>query len=344
MRDSDLRTVGHTGRATGLSLALLLLSACPLAATDPAAGDLLLQDAPPPPGIMQFDGHAAPLYYDPVLLELGRDLYADLQRVDAAARNRDPALTRIALKEARDDLSAVRLPAQQAAVISQLRIIRNDLADRTKLPDRELWLPLQVDVDEVLKGESVDVRSKAHAAVQQGVAAAAHGDHAGAGRQLEEVASSLHYSLGIFPLDRMDSLLDSAWGAVHKTPLDWPRVQQLARAAMASVRWYAQVPVTGLAGAYNDIDNAARIAAGVRDDTTNRQIGALLRDARSKLGRSDSDPLVQQVLALQSEAAQNKPLDGDLSDLMSDMRSQIHYQQRHARDRYWQMVGDGVMP
>jgi len=121
-------------------------------------------------------------------------------------------------------------------------------------------------------------------------------------------------------------------------------VQQLARAAMASVRWYAQVPVTGLAGAYNDIDNAARIAAGVRDDTTNRQIGALLRDARSKLGRSDSDPLVQQVLALQSEAAQNKPLDGDLSDLMSDMRSQIHYQQRHARDRYWQMVGDGVMP
>ncbi|MCP5304760.1 MAG: hypothetical protein H6953_04890 [Chromatiaceae bacterium] len=328
-------------------LALIaLLVAAPMggfAASEPDDG-LLTEDARPP-GVVQYSKEQAPLYYDPVSLQLGRDLYASLQNARSAARDKQPALLRIALQEAVDDLATLQLPEEQTALLAQLRIIRNDLSDSRKPLDHQLWVPVQVDIDESIKDAPVDVQHQVRAAVQSGKQAATQGDRDRAKAHLDQVTSTLSYSLGVFPLQRMSALLDAALRAAYADPPNWDSVIDLVNHATAAIRWYAHVPVSGLAGAYSDVINAHRLALIGKGSLVQQQIVAYVGRAVTKLSRSpETRPLAQEAAALSRKASSGKPVVDDLQRLLGDLRSQIAFEQTRARDRYWEEVGKGVMP
>lgn len=143
----------------------------------------------------------------------------------------------------------------------------------------------------------------------------------------------------------MSALLDAALRAAYADPPNWDSVIDLVNHATAAIRWYAHVPVSGLAGAYSDVINAHRLALIGKGSLVQQQIVAYVGRAVTKLSRSpETRPLAQEAAALSRKASSGKPVVDDLQRLLGDLRSQIAFEQTRARDRYWEEVGKGVMP
>jgi hypothetical protein len=276
--------------------------------------------------LYQFDKQRLPSDYDPVLLALGRSVYADLQRARQAALDREPTNLRVAIEEAGETVHRLQGPAEATPLEGQLQIIRNDLRDRSKELDEELWVPVEAEVDAVLVYAPEPVKARTHERVAQ---------------QLDVVTSSLQYSLGVFPLQKVKRDLDAAHASASLAEPDWTGALEAVQSALATFHWFTRVPAHALLSACNDVVSAYVLAAGpvIGDDQQWKAIDYLAK-AESELDSiPDGKTLAGKARKLIDS---NEPQAGDIRSLLNDIQSRIRSEQQRAEVQYWKSIGPGT--
>jgi len=291
--------------------------------------------------LYQVEHHRVPSQYDPVLLVLGRSVYADLQRARQAALDREPTNLRVAIREAGETVHRLQQPPEATPLREQLEIIRNDLRDRSKGLDRELWVPVEAEIDDVLVSVPDEVKARAHEAIQKAGEAAAQGDRKRVAEQLDVVTSTLEYSLGIFPLSKVGVDLDSAQASASLEPPDWTGALEAVQSALATFHWYTRVPAHALLSAYNNVVNAYVLAAGpiMRDGQPREIIGYLTRAQSELEGVPDGKALVDEVRHLIDN---EEPQGRDIKSLLGHIQDRMRAEQQQAEVRYWESIGPGT--
>lgn len=209
--------------------------------------------------------------------------------------------------------------------------------------DNDLWVPLEMDLNVALQDEPVEARDRAHAAPHAGEIAATPNERSRAGQRLDELATLLRYSIGVFPLHSMSLELDATWQAAHQDSPDWAAALKALNTAMASIHWCAHVPVSGLAGAYNDVANARRVLSEMPEsDARLRREHDFLQRAANKL--ADVKGVGPEATEIADLIAKSAPDAGALQRLMGDLRSKIEIERIRDQDRYWKMVGEEGEP
>jgi hypothetical protein len=279
-----------------------------------------------------------PPRYDPVLLALGRSVYADLQRARQAALDRQATNLRVSIREARETVRRLLGPVEAEPLHEQLEIIRNDLRDRSKQLDSELWVPVEAEIDDTLVYVPESVRTQAHEAIRKAREAASQDDREGVAQQLDVVTSSMEYSLGIFPPGRVKANLESAAASASLSPPDWAAALEAVQSAMATFHWYTQLPVHALLDAYNDVVDAYVLAAGpvMHDGQKWRIDRYLLRAQRDFERLPDNEALVS---ATQRLIEARQPQRQEIRALLGHVQERIHTEQAQSRDRYWKSIG-----
>jgi hypothetical protein len=284
--------------------------------------------------------------YNPLLLTLGRSIYADLQRARLAAIHKEAVNLSVALHEARDTLHRLRLPAGVMALEAQLQVIRNDLHDLTKSPDDSLWVPVEAEIGRVLVYAPDDLRGRVAEALRTGRAAADKRDRQTAEDQLDTVSASMQYSLGMFPLNRVRADLDAALTAAARRPEpDWTGALKAVQTMLATFHWYTQGTANTLLSAYYEVQHAYTLARGLYANPEHwRLVNEHLARARRLLADTPGDwGLSEQVRA----ASYQVELHGDdavngVHRLLNAVQSRIQIQRRLAERRYREMPAQVV--
>ena len=282
-------------------------------------------------GSLAVGNHGVPNCYDPLLLSLGRSVYADLQRARRAALNKESTNLQVALLEARDTIHRLELPSQLMALDAQLQIIRNDLKDRSKAMDDELWVPVEAEIDAVLVYVPDDAKTRVTEAVGKGEAAARAGDRETASAQLDVITSSMQYSLGMFPLHKVKEDLDVAWATANLPKPDWAGTLEAVQSALATFHWYTRQSAHDLLTAYNEVVNAYVLATGPRfRPDQKQQVLDYLSTAERELGSVPGG----RALAEKAGALIDKvePQGSDIKVLLTDIQSRIQDEQNTAAD------------
>ena len=326
-----------------LLAAVMLVVACPQIMAGIPPGEHLRESpaAREGGGSLAVGNLGVPRFYDPLLLSLGRVVYADLQRARQAALNKQPANLQVALQEARDTVHRLELPPQVMALDAQLQIIRNDLKDRSKAMDEELWVPVEAEIDEVLVYVPDEVKPRVTEAVRKGKAAARAGDRETALAQLDVVTSSIHYSIGMFPLRKVREDLNAAWATASLSKPDWTGTLEAVQSALAAFHWYTRQSAHGLLAAYNDVVSAYVLAAGPRFRPDQKQqvldyLSAAERELESVPG---SRSLAEKAGDLIDKV---EPQGSDIKVLLNDIQSRIQDEQQSAAERYRDQTGRGA--
>ena len=292
-------------------------------------------------GSLAVGNHGVPRFYDPLLLSLGRLVYADLQRARQAALNKESTNLQVALQEARDTIHRLELPSQVMALDAQLQIIRNDLKDRSKGMDDELWVPVEAEIDEVLVYVPDEVKPQVKEAVRKGKAAARAGDRVTASAQLDVITSSMQYSLGMFPLSKVKEDLNAARATASLPKPDWTGTLEAIQSALAAFHWYTRQSAHGLLAAYNDVVSAYVLAAGPRFRPDQKQqvldyLSAAERELESVPGShslADKDGrLIDKI----------EPQGSDIKVLLNDIQLRIQDERQRAAERYRDQIGRGA--
>jgi hypothetical protein len=326
--------------------ALVAVSAAALLVTGASRGLAAPADSevwrPAPPGmagtLFQYDSQRLPPQYDPVLLALGRSVYADLQRARQAALDREATNLRVAIQEARETLRRLQRPPEAGLLEMQLQIIRNDLKDRSKELDNELWVPVESEIDAALVYVPEEVKAQAHEAIHQARTAAAKGERERVKEQLDVVTATLQYSLGVFPLYRVMDDLDAAQSSASLSGPDWSGALEAVQSALATFHWFARVPARGLLSAYNDVINAYVLATGpaIRDDQQWKILQYLDRAEHALGDMPDGKELAGKARDL---IDRGEPQGSDIKSLLNDIQSRIRSEQQQAEVRYWESIG-----
>lgn len=284
-------------------------------------------------GLFQDKNHGVPPGYDPQLLALGRSVYADLQQARQAALDKKAVNLMVALQEAEDTIHRLQLPPEMLALDAQLRVIRNDLKDRSKEMDKALWVPVEAEIDEVLVYVPDDIKKQAREAVRKARVASGDGDRRRVAEQLDVVTASLQYSLGIFPVYKVEQDLESAQASADLSEPDWAGALEAVQSALSAFRWYTREPAQGLLSAYNDVINAYVLTTGpvFRSDQKQRVI-RYLESAERRLAATpggkhlstEARKLVQMVT----------PPGSGIKTLIGHIRSEIRLQQQNEERRY----------
>jgi hypothetical protein len=282
-----------------------------------------------------YNNHDVPPGYDPLLLVLGRSVYADLQRARQAALDRQATNLMVAIKEAEDTIHRLQRPPEMLALDAQLRVIRNDLNDRSKSMDKGLWVPVEAAIDEVLVYEPDDIKRQTHEAVRKAQSSIAEGDRSRVAEQLDVVTTSLQYRLGIFPLNKVEQDLQSARASTDRSEPDWIGALEAVQSALSTFHWFTHEPAQGLLSAYNDVINAYITAVGT--DSRPEQKRSVTRYLVSAERRLAAEPGGKQLASEASKLAQmTAPPGADMKTLIENIRSEIHLQQLNAERRYWE--------
>lgn len=286
----------------------------------------------------QLETYRIPSQYDPVLLALGRSVYADLQRARQAALDREATNLQVAIREARDTVRRLKSPMEAKPLQEQLEIIRNDLKDRSKDLDRGMWIPVEAEIDDTLVDAPETMKARAHEAIHKASEAAAQGDRQRVTEQLDVVTSTLEYSLGVFPLGKVDADLQSAQATASLSPPDWTGTLEAVQSALASFHWYTQAPAHALLSAYDDAVNAYVLAVGpaIRDDRQWEIIGYLTRARQALEGVPDGKVLVEQV---RNMIDKGEPQGKDIRSLLDRIQYRMRDEQQQAEARYWKTIG-----
>jgi len=211
-----------------------------------------------------FRAGDVPEDYNPILVTLGRSVYVDLRRARQAAVQKQATNLTVALEEARDSIHRLRLPTDVMALDAQLQAIRNDLHDTGKQPDTTLWVPVEAEIDKVTAHAPSATGRKIREALHKGRTAAGQGDTRAAEDQLDVIAASMQYSLGIFPLNQVRTDLSAALRSATERPgPDWDGALDAVQDALATFRWYTQEPAYGLLAAHHDLMQAYALARGM---------------------------------------------------------------------------------
>jgi hypothetical protein len=212
-----------------------------------------------------FRAGDVPEDYNPALLTLGRSIYVNLQRARQAAVQKQATNLTVALEEARDSIHRLRLPTDVLALDAQMQAIRNDLHDTGKQPDTSLWVPVEAQIDKVMAYAPAATGSRVREALHKGRTAAGQGDARAAESQLDAIAASMQYSLGIFPINQVRTDLSAALRSATERPEpDWDGALDAVQDALATFRWYTEEPTYGLLAAHHDLMRAYALARGMR--------------------------------------------------------------------------------
>jgi len=289
-------------------------------------------------GLFRGDDHGAPATYDPLLLALGRSVYADLQRARQAALNRQSTNLMVALEEADDTIHRLALPPQDMALDAQLQVIRNDLKDRSKDLDQELWEPVGAEIDDVLVYAPDDIKKQTYEAVSQARAAAGKGDRAQAASQLDVIMASLHYSLGIFPLHDVKLDIESARASAAFSQPDWAGALEAVQSALATFHWYTRDSARGYLTAYDDVINAYILAT--EPEFRSGQQYLVIRYLERARHRLESVPGGKQLATAAGRLiGMGTPLGSDIKPLLDRIQSEISRQRHAAEGRFWDSIG-----
>jgi hypothetical protein len=277
--------------------------------------------------------HRRPLSYNLTLLSLGRTVYAELQSARQAVFNKDKMNLVVDLQQARETLRQLQMPAEVIALDAQLNVIQNDLSDRSKSLDADLWVPIEAEIDDVLVYVPEDVKTSTHQAVAKARTAAGKGDRGTVSKQFDVVTSSLEYSLGMFPLYKVSRDVDAAWRSARLPEPDWAGSLEAIQSAMASMHWYTRVPIHGLLAAYDAVVNAYVLAIDpqVRPDQQQQLQDYLSRAARELSMKGGSRQLAAEATAL---IGKSSPPTKDMKQLLNDIQSRIKHDWQQAESRY----------
>jgi YfdX protein len=285
-----------------------------------------------------FRAGSVPGDYNPLLLTLGRMVYADLQRARQAALHKQPTNLTVALDEARDTVHRLRLPTGVMALDAQLQVIRNDLHDTAKHPDESLWVPVDAEISRVLVYAPDEVGNRVREALRTGRSAAGQGDTETAEGQLNVVASSMQYSLGMFPLNKVRTDLNAALTSATELPgPDWNGALDAVQDALATFHWYTQRPAFDLLAAYDDVLSAYNLARGMYAHPEQwRRVSEYLRRAQHRL---EVTPDGWGLARLAGESIyrvelQRNDAGSSIKYLLNALQSHIQQQRQQARDRY----------
>lgn len=333
-----MQSIRTTMVLTSAVVAAALLTPPCVQAVPGSGEEWLPYQSPGGSSLYQVDNGRVPAQYDPVLLTLGREVYANLQRARQAALERKSINLRVAIREADETVHRLLRPAEATPLHEQLEIIRNDLRDSHKNLDNELWVPVEAEIDDMLVYVPEDVKAQAHAAIRSAREAAAQGDRQRVAKQLDVVTSSLEYSLGIFPLGRVRADLGAAQASAALEPPDWTGALEAVQSALATFHWYVRAPAHALLSAYNDVVNAYVLAAGprIRDDQQWEIIGYLARAHRELDRLPDGKALAAEAGAL---IEREQPQGRDIRSLLRHIQARMRAEQQQAEVRYWKSIG-----
>jgi hypothetical protein len=193
------------------------------------------------------------------ILARGREVYSDLLDAQTAAVSHDSLGLRLALQDARRELRELGTPSEMRSLDAQLAIIRRDLGNTRKIPDKDLWVPVSAEVEQLLVNAPEAVKAKAREAATKGQAAAAQGNRAAAGKALNTLATEIEYRAGGFPLDIVTEDVRSAGGAARASEPDWAAIGETLKSALAQMHWVTRIEAHGLLTAYYEAKDAAAI-------------------------------------------------------------------------------------
>jgi hypothetical protein len=296
---------------------------------------------------MNVGNQGVPRQFNPLLLELGRTVYANLQSARQAVLNKNAELLRADLQGARETLRRLQMPAQMIALDAQLTVIRNDLKDRSKALDADLWVPIEAEINDVLVYVPDNLKAGTRQAVHKARTAARRGDRAGVSKQLDVVTSSLKYSLVMFPLHKVWQDVQTASHSASLPLPDWTAALEAIQSAMASIHWYTQVPIHGLLAAYNAVINAYALEISPHFRPGQKQLVMdYLSQAERELSASagaqqpGTEQLRGEVRALIKQASFDKtvPRQRNIRLLLNDIQSQIHNLWQQAERSYWKTI------
>jgi phosphoglycerate-specific signal transduction histidine kinase len=291
-------------------------------------------------GSLYVGDHEVPLTYDPLLLSLGRAVYADLQVARQAALNKEATNLRVSLKEAQDTIRRLRLPSQLMALNAQLRVIRNDFEDTSKSLDDDLWVPVETQIDEVLVDTpwEVEVRPKTKEALRKGGSAAGKSRRETAWTPLDVDTSSLRSSLGIFPLHKVKQDLDAACATANLPTPDWAGTLEAVQNALATFHWYTRISTQDLQAAYNDVVNAYVLASGpqFRPDQKQQVLDYLAKAEKNLINSPGGEPMAEKTKGLIDN---NDRHASDIKLVLGDIQSEILLERQRAEAQYWDAIG-----
>jgi len=325
----------RAGLSQTLPEALVLILACTQGMAGVSAGERVWESPSmwEGGGSLAVGNHGVPERYDPLLLSLGRSVYADLQRARLSALNKESTNLQVALQEARDTIHRLESPSQVMALDAQLQIIRNDLKDRSKDMDDELWVPVDAEIDEVQVYVPDELKPGLREAVNKGMAAARAGDRKTATAQLDVVTSSMQYSLGIFPLHKVKEDLDVAWATASLQKPDWAGALEAVQSALAAFHWYTRQSAHHLLAACNDVVSAYVLATSPRfRPDQKQQVLDYLSSAERELNRAPGDSsLAEEVEELIDKL---EPQGSDIKALLNNIQARMQDERQNAANRH----------
>lgn len=257
--------------------------------------------------------NGVPVDYDPLLLKLGRSVLVDLWKARRAVLDSEPTNLRVDLQQVRDTLRRLQQPAQAMALDAQMRVIRNDLRSRGKVLDGDLWVPVEAHIDEVRVYQP---------GADGAVGSATRSDLS---RRSDVETPNLRYSLGLFPLHRVQQDVQAAWASASLPTPDWSGALEAVQRALMAFHWYTPVPAQALLAAYNDVANAYVLAIGpaARPDWDQKSLDYLVQAQRQLDGIAGGRPLAEETRTLIDKV---EPSTDELRSLLDDIHSQIQHE------------------
>jgi hypothetical protein len=242
-------------KTDSMALALTALTVAAL----PALADVLLPPEIRGGEVDVTEWAASPPGVSTQVLARGREVYSDLLDARTAAVSHHSLGLRLALEDARRQVRELGAPAQVRALKAQLAIIRRDLGNTRTIPDKELWVPVTAEVEQLLVNAPDAVKAKARSAVRQGRAAAAQGNRVAAGKALDTLATEIEYRAGGFPLNTVTEDVRSAWEAARAAEPNWAAIGETLKSALAQMHWVTRIEAHGLLTAYYGAEDAEAI-------------------------------------------------------------------------------------
>ena len=276
------------------------------------------------------DARGVPAGYDSLMLALGRDIYRDLQSAHQAASAQQATTLRVRIREAREALDRLRLPADMMALEAQTKVIRDDIGNNGKAPDAGLWVPIEAELDSELVYLPPDSKADALAAVRSGKHAAERGDRTTAAAQLDRLIYAVRYQVAAFPLEPVRAAVESAWLAASREPApDWIGARDALDRALADVHWVTHANnARDLLRAYS----AALDADALWPHHRQAAIERLARAETALRRMPDSNGLADQAHRLARQATLS---DADLKAFLHQVSGRLDQVQEAYRAQYF---------
>lgn len=268
-------------------------------------------------------GDSVPSVLASQMLAEGREIYGDLQVAQTAVVDRDIPNLRLALSDARRGLNVLGTPPAVRALLGQLSIVEHDLDAPNGSVDPIFWETFKGEVKDVVAA-APKIGAEAGKEIQAASLAMTSGEAAAARDHVAALRSILEYRYDVFPLERAQEDVASAWRmASMEEPLPWNPIAQAMDSATAHMRWLTRPRAQGLLTAYFAIARAESLWPGHEAEARSslRQAAACLSE------QPDAGPLAASAKSLVSK----RQLDPeDMGALIDGIRRQVSREQQRA--------------